>query len=89
MPQLKTGTLVWANTGDNDFIGIYVRSEGDKDIIQEPKGHHTPCAYREPESRDDNGAGLTWWLIPQEDKAPAPAASTKPKREHKEDNDGD
>lgn len=64
---MKTGTVVWCNTGEGDVLGLYVEDAGDqddgtqKDLIQLPDGSQRKLAYREPADRDEAGAGGTWW----------------------------
>jgi hypothetical protein len=62
----KPGAKVWANTGGDDKIGFILSGpEGpeDKYVVQIGSGAHSGMGYREPEDRDANGAGLTFWKV--------------------------
>jgi hypothetical protein len=60
----KTGTVVWANfDGEHDVLALFVDDGEDKDVVQAPDGSQHRLAYREPEDRDERGAGLTWWKV--------------------------
>jgi len=60
---MKTGTVVWANLdGKKDVLGLFVKDAGDKDVIQVGVEDYS-LTYREPEDRDANGAGKTWWKV--------------------------
>ena len=61
---MKTGDVVWANfDGSHNVLAFFVKEGGDKDTIQAPDGSHETLAYREPEDRDEHGAGRTWWKL--------------------------
>lgn len=61
---MKTGDVVWANfDGQRDVLALFVKEGGDKDVVQSPDGSHEHLAYREPDDRDEHGAGRTWWKV--------------------------
>lgn len=65
----KIGEHVWANIGGDDWIGHvasgpYENADGDtKYRVQAPDGGTVELTYREPEDRDDAGAGDTFWKV--------------------------
>jgi hypothetical protein len=60
---MHTGHVVWANTGGRDFLALFVAHDGDKDKVQVPDGSVVLLAHREPNDRDANGSGMTWWTV--------------------------
>jgi len=60
---MHPGDVVWANTGEHDVLALFVKHGNDKDTVQMPNGNHVQLGYREPEDRDANGAGMTWWKV--------------------------
>lgn len=60
MAKPKTGTVVKADFGGGEEYALLVDTGGDKDTLV-PLGKGEELAYREPEDRDDAGAGQTWW----------------------------
>lgn len=65
---VKTGDVVWTNLGDGDLLAFVQKGEHDvngelKATVQNPEGRGVNVGYREPEDRDEGGAGLTFWLV--------------------------
>lgn len=61
---MRAGDVVWANfDGQHNVLALFVKETGDKDVVQAPDGSHESLAYREPEDRDEQGAGRTWWKV--------------------------
>lgn len=62
MAKAHVGQVVKADFGDGDGeeYALLLKDGSDKDtLVQLGKGR--PLAYREPEDRDDDGSGGTWW----------------------------
>lgn len=63
------GDHVHADFGSGPVISHYVKGPITNDAgevkhtIQAPDGSHHDLAYREPEDRDAEGSGLTFWKI--------------------------
>lgn len=67
MSVVKVGDVVWANDGQ-DWLGLVKKAEHDvhgeqKALVQKTPGDDHVLGYREPEDRDANGAGGTFWLV--------------------------
>lgn len=65
---VKAGDVVWANTGGSDWLGLVKKGEHEvngelKALVQNTPGDDSVLGYREPEDRDGEGAGGTFWLV--------------------------
>ena len=60
MAKPSAGTVVKADFGDGSEYALLVEVGGDKDTLV-PLGKGQGLTYREPEDRDDQGSGRTWW----------------------------
>ena len=60
MAKPKVGTVVKADFGEGEEYALLVDVGGDKDTLV-PLGDGQKLAYREPEDRDAQGSGGTWW----------------------------
>ena len=58
----KLGHVVNFNTGEGDKKGVIVGHDGDKELVI-PVEHLAVVGYREPEDRDEQGSGGTWWNV--------------------------
>lgn len=63
--QFKPGEHVWADFGEGKRLAHVAGPENDgKYPIQNPENGRTEeLGYREPEDRDQAGAGRTFWTI--------------------------
>lgn len=60
MAKAKVGDIVKVDTGNGEEYGLLVHVGGDKDVVV-PLGKGEQVGYREPEDRDAEGSGRTWW----------------------------
>lgn len=68
MSVVKVGDVVHANDGGDDWLGLVKKGEHDvggeqKALVQKSAENDVVLGYREPEDRDANGAGGTFWLV--------------------------
>jgi len=60
MGKPAAGTVVKADFGDGEEYALLVEDGADKDTLV-ALGKGDKLSYREPEDRDDQGSGKTWW----------------------------
>jgi len=60
MAKASVGQVVKADFGEGEEYALLVKDGADKDVLV-PLGKGQGLAYREPEDRDDQGSGGTWW----------------------------
>jgi len=62
MAKPTVGHVVRVDFGDGEGeqYGLLVKDGGDKDIVV-PLNDGKPVAYREPDSREGKGSGVTYW----------------------------
>jgi hypothetical protein len=60
MSKPAVGTIVKADFGAGEEYALLVDIGGDKDTLV-ALGNGDKLGYREPEDRDDQGSGRTWW----------------------------
>lgn len=60
MAKAKAGEIVKADFGNGEEYALLVKDEAGKDTLV-PLGKGDHLSYREPEDRDINGSGRTWW----------------------------
>lgn len=56
----KAGTVVKADFGGGEQYALLIETGDDKDTLV-PLGKGEKLGYREPEDRDNEGSGRTWW----------------------------
>ena len=60
MAKPKAGTVVKADFGEGEEYALLVDTGDDKDTLI-PLGSGQKLGYREPEDREGQGSGRTWW----------------------------
>jgi hypothetical protein len=60
MAKPAIGTVVEADFGSGPEYALLVKTGADKDTLI-PLGKGEQVGYREPEDRDKEGSGRTWW----------------------------
>lgn len=60
MGKVAVGTVVKADFGGGEEYALLVDKGEDKDVLI-PLGEGQSLAYREPDDRDGQGSGRTWW----------------------------